>query len=136
MRSRQNHTEKHTKIYGLNRKSIGVDLANITNWLITFLFIKSFYNKDIRWWVAGKKTINMLAGTFKLAHYSLIKLKKYKGLVYNDEHEIAEINQILDTSKDIGKSNNSTQADISILNNTHKNYTFWGIVGSVVSLGI
>ena len=68
----------------------------------------------------------MLTNTFKLAHHSLLKLKKYKGLVYNDEHEVAEISQIIDTSKDIGRSNNSYQQDKSVLNKTHKYYTYWG----------
>ena len=47
-------------------------------------------------------------------------------MVYNDKHEAAEINQIIDTSKDMGGSNNSKQPDKSILNKTHKNYMSWG----------
>ena len=49
-------------------------------------------------------------------------------MVYNDEHEIAEINQITDTSKDIGRSNNSKKSDKSIPNKTHINYTYGELV--------
>ena len=44
------------------------------------------------------KVINTLADAFKLASHSLLKLKKYKGLVYNEEQEIGEINQTVDIS--------------------------------------
>ena len=47
-------------------------------------------------------------------------------MVYNEEHELADITQIIDASKDIGRSNNSKQPDKSVLNKTHKNYTYWG----------
>ena len=53
---------KHTNFTDLTEKAMGVDPANITNWVI-ILFIKNFYNKDIRWWRAGVKTINTLADT-------------------------------------------------------------------------
>ena len=43
--------------------------------------------------------INIPAGTFKLAHQSLLKLKKYEGLLYNEEHEVSKINLITDTHK-------------------------------------
>ena len=48
----------------LTEKTMGVDPANITNWVVMFLLIKNLYNKDIRWWIAGAKTINTLAETF------------------------------------------------------------------------
>ena len=40
------------------------------------------------------KTINTLADAFRLAHHSLLKLKKYEGVVYNEDQTIAEINEI------------------------------------------
>ena len=98
------------KIHRLIEKVMGIDPANITNQVIIFLFIKNLYNKDT-WWVVGAKTINVLVDTFKLPHHSLLKLKTYKGLVYSDEHEIAEINQIIDISKDIDRSTNAKQPD-------------------------
>ena len=39
----------------LTEKAMGIDPANIINWVIIFLFIKNLYNKDIRWWVARCK---------------------------------------------------------------------------------
>ena len=108
----------------LTENTMGVYLANITNWVIILLFIKNFCNKDIRWLVAGAKTIKTLADTFKLAHHSLLKLMKYKELVYNEEHELAEITEIIDTSKDIGRSNISEQPEKNVLDKTHKLYTY------------
>ena len=32
----------------------------------------------------------------RLAHHSLLKLKKYEGLVHHDKHSMAEINEITD----------------------------------------
>ena len=55
---------------------MGVDTANITNRLIIFLFIKKVYNCDIQKCIAGAKAINTIADAFKLAHQSLLKLKK------------------------------------------------------------
>ena len=46
----------------------------------------------------GAGNINTLADAFKLSHPSLLKLKKYKSLVYNKEQDIGEINQIVDLS--------------------------------------
>ena len=77
------------------------------------------------------KNINMLADAFKLAHHCLLK-----GLVYNDEHEIAVFNQTIDTSKDIGRSNNSKQLYKSILQMTHKIVRIVELAGSVRSLAI
>ena len=116
-----NLTGIHTKFYRCNRKSMGVDLPNITNPVIIFLFIKNLCNKDIRQWVLGTKTINTLADSFKLAHHILLKLKKYKVLVYNEEHELAEINKIIDASN-IGRSNNSKKPDKIVLKKTQKLY--------------
>ena len=81
----------------LTEKAMGVHPASITNRVIIFLFIKNLYNWDISWYIAGAKVINTLADAFKVAHQSLLKLKKYKGLLYIDECELSEINQITDT---------------------------------------
>ena len=53
-----------------------------------------------------QKLFNNLASALKLPHHSLLKLKKYKGLIYNEEQEIGEINQIVDISTDIGGTGN------------------------------
>ena len=95
----QEYIQKFTH---LTEEAIGVDPANITNRVIIFLFIKNLYNKDIRRRVAGANIINTLADTFKLSHHSLIKQKKYEGLVYNEEQEIGDISQIVGISKNIG----------------------------------
>ena len=60
---------------------MGTDPAKFTNRVIIFLFIKNVYNKDIRRWVTGTKTINTLADASRFAYYSLINLQKYEGLV-------------------------------------------------------
>ena len=71
----------------LTEKTIRVDLANITKRVIIFLFIKNLCNKDIRRRVTSKKVINTLAGAFRLAHHSLLELKKYEGLICSEEQE-------------------------------------------------
>ena len=92
--------------------------------MIIFLFIKKLYYKDIRQQVADTKAINTLADAFKIAHHSLLKLKKYKGLVYEGKHKGTEINQFRDTSKNIsGCSSDSKLPDKGILNMTNRNYT-------------
>ena len=50
-----------------------------------FFYYQDLYNCNIQKCMAGAKTINTLAETFKLVHQSLLKLKKYKGLLYNAE---------------------------------------------------
>ena len=77
----------------LVEEALGTDPDNITNRVIIFQFVKNLYNKDIQRRVAGAKTLNTLADAFKLAHYSLLKLKRYEGLVYNEDQTIAEINE-------------------------------------------
>ena len=47
----------------LTEKAMGIDPANIINRVIIFLFFKILRNKDIRRWVSGTKTINMLGDT-------------------------------------------------------------------------
>ena len=83
-------------IIDLAEKAMGADPANITNRVIIFLSIKNLYNCDIQKCIAGAKTINTLAHAFRLAQQSLLKLKKYKGLLYN---EVSEIQQLTDTNK-------------------------------------
>ena len=84
------------------------------------------YNKDIRQRVAGAKTINTLVDTFKLAHHCLLELKKYKGLVYNDELPITEMNQITDTLTNTKIVNRSKTTGKDLQNKTNKSYIFWG----------
>ena len=79
------------------------------------MFIKNLYNKDIRLWLAGTKTINTLADAFRLAHHSLLKLKKYEGLAYNDEHTITEINEIIYSTTNIKQA-----IDQRLQTKTHK----------------
>ena len=95
-------------------KAIGVDPANITNRVPIFLFIKNLYNRNIRKRVAGAKVVNSLADAFTLAHHSLLKLKKYKALVYSEEQEIGEINQTVGISKDIGGTDSIKQSNKSV----------------------
>ena len=65
------------------------------------LFIKNLYNNDKRQRVAGVKNIDTLLDAFKMAQWTLLKLKKYKGLVSEDDsiHPIDTVNQISDISK-------------------------------------
>ena len=58
----------------------------IDNKLVIVLFIKNLYNKDIRHRVAGVKNVNPLLDAFKMAQWNLLKLKKYKGLVSEDNN--------------------------------------------------
>ena len=83
-----------SKFMDITRKAIGVDLANIMNKVIILLFIKNLYNKDM--------------------------LKKYGDLVYNEEQEIGEINQIVDISKDIGGTGKIKQSHKIVLSRTNK----------------
>ena len=70
--------------------------------------------------------IDTLADTFKLPHQSILKLKKYEALLYIDEHEVSEINQIIDTQNDTNGGNNSKCSYRNVLNKTSKNLTYWG----------
>ena len=65
----QEHVQNFTDL--TEKKTIGIDPANITNYVIIFLFIKKLYDKDIRWEVASAKTISTLVDSFGLAHHSL-----------------------------------------------------------------
>ena len=46
-----------------------------------------------------KKTINTLADAFKLADQSLLKLEKYKVLLYSEKHEVPKYNNKLTCTK-------------------------------------
>ena len=96
---------------------MGIDSTNITYREIIFLFIKHLYNKDIRRWVAGTKTINTLADAFRLAHHSLLKLKKYEGLVYSEDQPIAEFNEITDSASNMKVNNQPKTSDKDPQNN-------------------
>ena len=89
----------------LREKALQTDPANITNRVIIFLFVRNLYNKDIWRRVAGAKTLNTLADAFRLAHHSLLKLKKYEGLVYNEDQAIAEFNKIADWTSNLKVNN-------------------------------
>ena len=82
-------------------RSMKHDPANIDNKIVIFLFIKNLYNKDIRHRVTGAKNVDMLLDAFKKAQWNLLKLKKYEGLVLEDDnvHAIPTVNQISDISK-------------------------------------
>ena len=75
--------------------------ANIDNKLVIVLLIKNLYNNDIRHRVTGAKNVNTLLDAFKTAQWNLLRLKKYKGLVSEDDsiHVINTVNQISDISK-------------------------------------
>ena len=77
------------------------DLMTIGNKFLIILFIKNLYNKDIIQRVAGAKNVNTLLNAFKMAQWNLLKLKKYEGLVSEDDsiHSIHTVNQISDISK-------------------------------------
>ena len=72
--------------------------------------------------------------TFKLTHHNLLKLKKYEGLVYNDDHAIAEINYITDTLTSINMGNKSKTPDKDLQNKTKKVTSSVETVGNIVSL--
>ena len=75
--------------------------TTIDNKLMIILFIKNLYNKDIRQRVAGAKNVNTFLEAFNMAQWNLLKLKKYEGLVSEDDsiHSIHTVNQISDISK-------------------------------------
>ena len=104
---------------------MGLDLANITNSMIIFLFIKNLYNQNIRRRVAGMKVVNTL-DSFKLAHHNLLELKKYGGLVYNEEQVIGKISQFVHLSKGVSGAGKINQSNRSTQNMTNRNYTYWG----------
>ena len=64
------------------------------------LFIKKFYNKDIIQRVVGAENVDTLLDAFKTAEWNLLKLKKYEGLMSEDDsiHSIHTVNHISDIS--------------------------------------
>ena len=66
--------------------SMKMDPGTIKNKLVTILFVKNMYTKEIHRKVAGPKTNNTLLDAFKSAEMKLLKLKKYEGLVSDKEH--------------------------------------------------
>ena len=66
--------------------SMKMDPSTINNKLVIVLFIKNMYSKEICRRVAGAKNINTLLDAFKSAQMNLLKLKKYEGLVSDNEH--------------------------------------------------
>ena len=54
--------------------------------------------------MTGAKDINTLLDTFKIAKWNMLKLKKYEGLVLEDDsvHTIHAVNQISDISQSSG----------------------------------
>ena len=76
--------------------SMKMDPRTIENKLVIILFVKNMYNKEIHRSVAGAKNINTLLDTFKSAQMNLLKLRKYEGLVSDDDHRhpVHAVNQI------------------------------------------
>ena len=72
------------------------------------------------------KTINTLADAFKLAYQSLLKSKKYKGLLHNEEHEVSEMQQHMDMYKNISDSNKNKPANKNTINKANMTYTYLG----------
>ena len=94
----QGYIANWTEMY---HRSMKHDPSNIDNKCVTFLLIKNLYNKDISCIVAGAKNFNTLLDAFKTAPWNLLKLKKYEGLVSeeNSLNSIHIVNQISDISK-------------------------------------
>ena len=69
-----------------------------------------------------------------LNYCSLLKLKKNEGLIYNDEHEVVEMNQTMDALKDMDGRNNFKQPGKCVLNKTHKIIIIGELAGSAVYL--
>ena len=90
--------------------SMKMDSSTINNKLVIILFVKNMYNKEIHKGVAGAKNINTLLDVFKSAQMNLLKLKKYEGLVSDNEEGciVHAVDQI--TSKDL----DMTDADRSL----------------------
>ena len=72
------------------------------------------------------KTIDILADTFRLAHNILLKLKKYEGLVCNEDQTVTEINEIMDLTSNMKVNTHSKTLDRDQQNKYTKNYTFLG----------
>ena len=71
------------------------------------------------------KNNKYLSRCIKLAHQSLLKLDKYRSLLYNEEHEVSEIQQQTAMSKDTSDNKNKS-ANINTTYKTNKMYTYLG----------
>ena len=83
--------------------SMKMDLSTVNNKLVIVLFVKNMYNKEICRRVAGAKNINTLLDAFKSVQMNLLKLKKYEGLVSDDDqgHTEQAVNQIMNKGLDM-----------------------------------
>ena len=61
-----------------------------------------------------------------LGKHSLLKLKKYEELVYNEDNAIVAINEITDLTSHMKVSNEPKNSDKDQQNKNSKNYTFSG----------
>ena len=91
--------------------SIKMHPGMINNKIVIVLFVKIMYNKEIHRRVVGAKNMNTLLDAFKSAQMNLLKLKKYEGLVSDDEHghTVHAVNQTMSKGLDI------TEADRSLV---------------------
>ena len=81
-----------------------MDQNTINNKLVIILLVKNMYNKEICRRLAGAKNINTLLDALKSAQMNLLKLKKYEGLLSdNDYGHVHDVDQI--TSKDLDMTN-------------------------------
>ena len=89
--------------------SMKMDSSRIKNNLGIVLFVKNMYNKNICRRVPGAKNINTLLNAFKSAQMNLLKLKKYEGLVPDDEHgqTVHTLNQIMSKALDMTDADRS-----------------------------
>ena len=95
--------------------SMKMDPSIMNNKLVIVLYVKNVYNKGIHRKVAGAKNINTLLDAFKSAQVSLLKLKKYEGLVSdeNNRHKVHTISQIANKGIDATNPDRaSMQTDI------------------------
>ena len=72
------------------------------------------------------KILNTLADPFRLAHWGLLKLKKYEAWVYNEDQTITEINEKADSTSDLKVNNQSKMSEKDQQNTNTINYTFGG----------
>ena len=77
--------------------------STIHNKIVLVLFVKNMYNKELHRRVTGAKNINTLLDAFKSAQMNLPKLKKYEGLVSDDEHRhtVHSVDQIMSKGPDM-----------------------------------
>ena len=87
-----------------------MDPSTINNKLVIVPFVKTCTTKKSseKWQVL--KNINTLLDVFKSAQLNLLKLKKYKGLVADDDsgHKVNADSQITNKGLDLTKSDRSS----------------------------